>query len=275
MSSLKKWVWPAVYGVGITALLIAALAYIVQQKPMTAYVLPTPLLAQLNEERAERLRELRAATVFVYADIPDKRLYDDPTTPDAFRDGRSFGTGVVISPEGDMLTAEHVVRGMCMPEEQITIEEVYCAVVMTGHTQVYRAKLLKLDAEDDLAHLRIIPKEKDERFTLVPVIDVSFDAKLEGREVLVNGIPLGSANMAVLGIVSNAVDNDEVCKGGKIRATLAVAPGNSGGALLDVGTGAVVGITSTVRTLGEGHSAALFLNITCAASAKQIRSFIE
>ena len=174
-----------------------------------------------------------------------------------------------------MLTAAHVIEGTCLTKDQTLTDDVYCAIVNIGHTRVYRAKLVKYDQETDIAHLKILKTQHDEVFAAVPLSRAQDDDVLEGREVLINGIPFGTANMAVMGMISNAEDRDEVCKGG-IRVSIPVASGNSGGAVFDVGFGAVVGVVVTVQALGskDGRNTA-FLTITCAVSPQQIRSFLN
>src|SRR3989338_10490007 len=112
MDGLRKWLFPVIFGVIMTGCGLWIFADSMRLRAShKVIVAPMPLLAQLSAERAVRLKELRSASVYVYPDIPQTRLYLEPTTPDAFRDGTRVGSGVIILPEGGMPPPSHFFYG--------------------------------------------------------------------------------------------------------------------------------------------------------------------
>ena len=140
-----------------------------------------------------------------------------------------YGSGVIISPDGLVVTNHHVV------EKAI---EIRCVL---SDSRELSAKLLGQDKETDLALLEL---ELDSKAPLPFVPFGDSDRLAEGQFVLAMGAPFGFTRSVSLGIVSNT----RRCLGASpynlwIQTDAAINPGNSGGPLVNV-RGEVVGINA-------------------------------
>ncbi|MEJ2508158.1 MAG: Do family serine endopeptidase [Gammaproteobacteria bacterium] len=148
----------------------------------------------------------------------------------------SLGSGVIVSPQGYILTNNHVIDGA--DEIEVALHD--------GRTA--SAKVVGTDPETDLAVLRI---ELDK----LPVITLGSADKLQvGDVVLAIGNPYGVGQTVTAGIVSatgrtqlgiNTYENF-------IQTDAAINPGNSGGALINP-SGELVGVNTAIfsRTGGS------------------------
>ena len=147
--------------------------------------------------------------------------------------GRSVGTGIVLSADGEILTNAHVVTGAT----EIRVR-------LPGETEPIAAELVASDAGNDLALLHI---DRDDLtpVTFAPTADVEL-----GDEVLAIGfaLDLDGDPSVTLGIVS-ALDRTIITElgalDGLIQTDAAISSGNSGGPLVD-GAGRIVGINTAV-----------------------------
>jgi serine protease DegQ len=146
-----------------------------------------------------------------------------------------MGSGVIVSPNGYILTNNHVVEGG--DEIEVTLND----------TRRAKAKVIGTDPDSDLAILKI---ELDK----LPVIVLgSSDALQVGDQVLAIGNPFGVGQTVTGGIVSalgrnqlgiNTFENF-------IQTDAAINPGNSGGALVDV-NGNLLGINTAIYSRSGG-----------------------
>ena len=147
--------------------------------------------------------------------------------------GGGVGSGVIIDAQGNIITNDHVVSG----------GQAYNVVLFDGTS--LPAKLVGVDAADDLAVVRITPPSK---MYVMPIGDSS---KLEvGNGVLAIGNPLGITQTVTQGIVSALGRTvSEGSSGGVIvdavQTDAPINPGNSGGALVSL-NGELVGIPTLV-----------------------------
>jgi len=147
------------------------------------------------------------------------------------------GSGVVISPEGELLTNHHVID---------KAEEIRC--LLTDGTAL-PARVVGFDQDLDIALLRL---ERPEGSPALPFAELSPDTVEIGNVVLAMGAPWGLARSVTMGIVSCT---DRYLEGAG-RYTLwyqtdaAISPGNSGGPLVDT-TGRVVGINARGVLFGD------------------------
>ena len=146
-----------------------------------------------------------------------------------------LGSGVIVSPEGYILTNYHVV------EEADEIE------VSLNDGRKTKAKIIGVDPDSDLAVLKI-------KLDNLPVIVLGKSEKLQvGDQVLAIGNPFGVGQTVTGGIVSalgrnqlglNTFENF-------IQTDAAINPGNSGGALVDV-SGNLMGINTAIFSRSGG-----------------------
>ena len=147
-----------------------------------------------------------------------------------------LGSGVVVSPEGYILTNFHVVDGA----DEIEVAH--------NDGRKYKARVVGSDPESDLAVLRI-PADHQ-----LPVIAFgSSDTLRVGDVVLAIGNPFGVGQTVTSGIVSalgrshlgiNTFENF-------IQTDAAINPGNSGGALVD-SNGHLIGINTAIYSQSGG-----------------------
>jgi S1-C subfamily serine protease len=151
------------------------------------------------------------------------------------------GSGVVITPDGFMLTSAHVVAGA----------GARVRASFTDGSDV-QARVVGADALSDLAVLRADGP-------VAPAAELGDAAALRvGQLVVAIGNPHGYAGSVTAGVVS-ALGRSLPARSGAatriiddvIQTDAALNPGNSGGALVD-GTGRVVGINTAVAGVGLG-----------------------
>lgn len=149
------------------------------------------------------------------------------------------GSGFLISPDGKILTNNHVVA-----------DENQLEVTLSDQTR-YKARLLSRDEANDLALLQITPRKK------LPTLHLGDSDGLQvGQKVLAIGNPFGLEGTLTTGIVSSLGrsirgENDQTLEG-LIQTDAAINPGNSGGPLLD-SAGNVVGINTAILGPNGGN----------------------
>jgi serine protease Do len=144
-----------------------------------------------------------------------------------------IGSGVIISPDGYIITNDHVVNGAT--QIRVTLHD----------RRILNAKLVGVDKLTDLAVIKVDASD-------LPAITWGDSSKLEpGQTVLAFGSPFGYFQFSVTrGIVSavnrqNPYSDDARKPGGYIQTDAAINPGNSGGALVN-SHGELVGINTFI-----------------------------
>lgn len=142
---------------------------------------------------------------------------------------RSLGSGVVIHPDGFIVTNHHVVEGTDAIQ-----------VLLSGGRQ-YRAEIMGTDPKTDLALIKIRPNAP------LPVVPLGDSDTVEvGDWVLAIGSPFGFDHSVTAGIVSG---KGRVLGSGPyddyIQTDAAINPGNSGGPLFNL-RGEVIGINTAI-----------------------------
>jgi len=146
-----------------------------------------------------------------------------------------LGSGVLVSPDGYLLTNQHVVDGA--DDIEVTLSDGRSA----------SAKVVGTDADSDLAVLKV-------SLDNVPVIPFGDIRQLSvGDPVLAIGNPFNVGETVTSGIVS-ALDRNQLGLStieNFIQTDAAINPGNSGGALVD-GAGRLVGINTAIFSRSGG-----------------------
>lgn len=186
-----------------------------------------------------------------------ERRYTDPFE---YFFGRSFGyqqpprsgtgSGVIYTPDGYILTNNHVVE--FADEFEVTLHD----------NREFKARLVGRDDNTDMAVIKIDAKD-------LPAIEIgnSDDVKV-GEWALAVGNPFDLTSTVTAGIISAKGRDINIIKGGSaiesfIQTDAAVNPGNSGGALVDV-NGRLIGINSAIATptgVFAGYSFAIPVNL--------------
>lgn len=152
---------------------------------------------------------------------------------------RSLGTGFIISPDGYIVTNNHVIEGA--DAVSVNLEGT------SGKEESLPAEVIGRDEETDLALLKV--KSKD----VLPYLSFGDSDKMEvGEWVLAIGNPFGLGHTVTAGILS--------AKGRDIHAgpfdnflqtDASINPGNSGGPLINM-SGQVIGINTAIMASGQG-----------------------
>src|SRR5688572_4099009 len=157
----------------------------------------------------------------------------------------AVGSGVVVSPDGYILTNNHVVVGEA--GNDVTIEELDLTITMSDKREL-PAKLIGVDPATDLAVLKVDANN-------LPTMPWGDSSKLKVAEwVLAIGNPYQLSETVTLGIVS-AVGRTNLGVStfeDFIQTDAAINPGNSGGALINA-RGELVGINTVIFSRSGGY----------------------
>ena len=153
------------------------------------------------------------------------------------RKAQGLGSGVIVSPEGYILTANHVVEGADTVKVSLAEGE-----------REFDAKVIGTDPPTDVAVLKI-----DAKRTLPAITLGDSDKLLVGDMVLAIGDPFAVGQTVTLGIISALQRGGFDITGYEdfIQTDAAINPGNSGGALVDV-EGRLVGINTAILSRSGG-----------------------
>jgi serine protease Do len=158
-------------------------------------------------------------------------------TRERTRKEQSLGSGVIVSADGYILTANHVVA---------EADEV--KVSIADSKKEYPAKIIGRDRATDVAVLKIQAGN-------LPAVTLADSDQLEiGDVVLALGNPFGIGQTVTMGIVSATGRSGLGFNGYEdfIQTDAAINPGNSGGALVDA-EGRLVGINTAIISRSGGN----------------------
>jgi serine protease Do len=162
---------------------------------------------------------------------------------------RSLGSGVIVDPDGYIITNNHVVAGALRIRVIIapaTVELVSGNTKLHNPQRVYDAKLIGTTRYADVALIKI--EEKGLPFIPLPE---QFDFRL-GQTVVAIGAPEGLDHTVTKGIISAVGRQPEVDRPMVyVQTDAPINPGNSGGPLIDR-NGNLVGINTFIYTSGGG-----------------------
>lgn len=178
---------------------------------------------------------------------PFQDFYNDPFFRRYFRGPnrrrkrkqQSLGSGFIISPDGYILSNNHVVAGA----DKITI---YLA-----DRRSYNGKVIGSDEKTDLALIKIDTKGES-----LPIVPLGDSDKLQvGDFAMAIGNPFGLNWTFTFGVVSatgrNSVIDPNAPFKNYIQTDVSINPGNSGGPLLNI-RGQVVGVNTAIFSTSGG-----------------------
>lgn len=172
----------------------------------------------------------------------DHPLMNDPVFREFFGDQlpeqnqneNSLGSGVIVRPDGYILTNNHVVA----QADQI--------VVALQDGRRAQAKVVGTDPDTDLAVIKV-------ELNNLPVLPFKLSGNQVGDVVLAIGNPFGVGQTVTQGIIS-ATDRSDLginTYEDFIQTDAAINPGNSGGALIDV-AGNLIGVNTAIFSQSGG-----------------------
>ncbi len=210
---------------------------------------------QLNEQFKLVASKVKRAVVSVHA---TSSWYNLPCAvlkrrSNEYRERENLGSGVLISPQGYIVTNYHLVENTC--GLRVTFVD----------KQEYDAELVGVDESTELAVIRIMMEPESSR---APLSYGDSDLVETGEWVLAVGNPLELTSTVTAGIVSALgrrvnVINNEFSVEDFIQTDAVINPGNSGGALVNL-RGELVGINTAIATqtgFNEGYGFAIPVNL--------------
>jgi serine protease Do len=228
------------------------------QPAFTVSATPINRDARLGTSFAPIVRKVAPSVVNIYSTrFVKERLLRNPMFNDPFfrqffgdqlppagdrertRKEQSLGSGVIVSADGYILTANHVVADA--DEVKVSIAD---------NKKEYTAKVIGKDSATDIAVLKI-------QSANLPAVTLADSDQLEvGDIVLALGNPFGVGQTVTSGIVSalgrNGLPGFNQYQN-FIQTDAAINPGNSGGALVDV-EGRLVGINTAIVSPSGGNN---------------------
>jgi len=204
-----------------------------------------PLLEQINRENVRVVAAAEPSIVRITAmgpADPHAQIFGDlpfkiPGMPRAFHSMEpSYGSGVIISRDGYIVTNYHVV------EDAVSVE------VQLGDQRTFPARVLASDAPSDLAVLKIAATD-------LPALPWGDSDKVEvGEQVFAIGNPFDLDDSVSKGIVSAMGRDlpDSTNYEDYIQTDAAINVGNSGGALINI-HGELIGINAAIASFTKGN----------------------
>jgi len=237
----RRWI-TIIFAIAVSCL-VSPISSGFAQKPATRVVAPTLDLSTVLETTT---RAVSPAVVEIFTTSHVAGNAVAARTADLVATRRASGSGVIVDPEGYIVTNAHVVVGA----QQLRVE---IPTVSDGHSilatssRTVTGRIVGIDLETDLAVIKI-----DERN--LPVLAFADSDELRaGQIVLAFGSPLGFHNSVSLGVIS-AVARQLEPESPMIyvQTDASINPGSSGGPLVDL-QGRLVGINTLIATEAGGH----------------------
>jgi len=250
LKALRPFGWPLLVGVLLALLIMQYFPQWVGLPRQDVHVRQAPFYSRMQEGPVSYADAVTTASPAVanlyttkFAKKPSHPLFEDPQFRKFFGDNlpkqrrmeSSLGSAVIMSPEGYLLTNNHVVADA----DQIVV------ALKDGRETL--ARLIGSDPETDLAVLRIDLPD-------LPFITLGRSDNIRIGDVsLAIGNPFGVGQTVTMGIISATGRNQLGLNTYEdfIQTDAAINPGNSGGALVDA-YGNLVGINTAIFSKSGG-----------------------
>ncbi|MCC6347068.1 MAG: DegQ family serine endoprotease [Nitrospirales bacterium] len=223
------------------------------------------ILSRLGDAMAKVSEQVKPAVVNISTTRTVKTqrhpLFDDPAFRRFFGDGMapqkrkatSLGSGIIASPDGYILTNNHVIDGA---------DDI---LVKLSDNREFKGKVIGIDSKTDMAVIRIPEKN-------LPTITMGDSDTLKvGEMVIAVGNSFGLSHTITMGIISGLgragigiTDYEDF-----IQTDAAINPGNSGGALVN-SRGELIGINTAIFSTSGGYQ-----GIGFAIPVNMIRNVME
>jgi serine protease DegS len=250
LKALRFLSWPLIVGVLVALLIIQQYPEWVGMPRQEVHLQEAPkfnFTRQGPDSYADAVTSASPAVANLYTtkmvSKPAHPLFEDPQFRRFFGDNlprqrrmeSSLGSAVIMSPEGYLLTNNHVTAGA----DQIVV------ALKDGRETL--ARLVGSDPETDLAVLKIDLKD------LPPITLGRSDNIRIGDVALAIGNPFGVGQTVTMGIISATGRNQLGLNTYEdfIQTDAAINPGNSGGALVDA-SGNLIGINTAIFSKSGG-----------------------
>jgi serine protease Do len=224
---------------GLAALLLTA-------PPAAPQTSPAPSIIDVSRSVEATTRRVMPAVVEIFATSyrPGQGLV--PRAADLVTTERASGSGVIVDPDGFIVTNAHVVAGAQRLQVEVPIPVTGTSILAT-RSRTMAATIVGIDTETDLAVLRVSGPG------LAAASFGDSDDLRPGQLVLALGSPFGLHNSVSLGVVSAAARQLEPESPMiYVQTDAAINPGSSGGPLVDL-SGRVVGINTLIFSQRGGY----------------------
>jgi len=185
------------------------------------------------------------------------RHFRSPEAPETMRE-QALGSGVIMTPDGYILTNNHVVDGATSVK-----------VTLSDNRQ-FTARIVGTDAKSDIAVLKIDASR-------LPVITVGDSSKAEvGDYALAVGNPFGVGQTVTMGIVSATGRTNLGIEQYEnfIQTDAPINPGNSGGALVN-DRGELIGINTAIIAHGSEGNQGIGFAVPSDMAVSEMRQIVE
>jgi serine protease Do len=235
-----------------------AIVFVVSMSALPAYAEPAPEARAVLRQMEDAFTAVadRVMPAVVNVSTVAKRGAGQEEIPEEFReffdefkrrrpDTRSAGSGVIVDPNGYILTNNHVIENAA----EITVR--------LSDARKFTAKLVGRDPKTDLAVLKV------EAPTPLPTADLGdSDALRIGQWAIAIGNPFGLDRTVTVGIISATARTrvGVATYENFIQTDASINPGNSGGPLLNI-DGRVIGVNTAIVAAGQGIGFAIPINM--------------
>ncbi len=243
-------------------LLVSVLASVATASPRGKQ--PETALAAYSQDLEDLARRVGPSVVQVFAQAYAPGSGTVSSRGQLLGIQRGSGSGVVLDPDGYIITNAHVVSGARRIQVALPQADGESRSILRARGRLVGAQLVGVDRETDLAVLKV--QEKG-----LPVLLLGDSDELRsGQLVLAFGSPLGLESSVTMGVVSAVArqlrPEDPMIY---VQTDAPINPGSSGGALVDT-EGRVVGINTLIFSQSGGNEGVGF-----AAPSNIVRNVYE
>jgi serine protease Do len=200
--------------------------------------------ASASLEAATRAASPAVVSIFTTAFTPGQGRVSH--TSDLVATERGSGSGVIVDPDGFIITNAHVVTGAHFVEVRVPWPAAGQSI-LARRAKTVRGAVVGIDLETDLALIKVEEKQ------LPALAFADSDNVRPGQLVLAVGSPLGLDNSVSLGVISavaRQLENESPMI--YLQTDASINPGSSGGPLIDT-SGRIVGINTLIFSPSGGN----------------------
>ena len=205
-----------------------------------------PALADLSHSLQDLAARVSPSVVQIFVTGYPPPDEEDRTTTTEPQLERSSGSGVIVDPDGYVVTNAHVVENATRVEVELPTEGTPGRSIIKRRGRTVGARVIAIDHETDIAVLKVDAQG------LRALQFGDSDELRSGQLVLAFGSPLGlesSVSMGVVSAVARQLTPDDPMI--YIQTDATINPGNSGGALVDT-AGRLVGVNTLIYSQSGG-----------------------
>ena len=212
-------------------------------------------ISSLSNEIRGLTDTVNPAVVQIYTSSFGALMGSVPQGAALFGHQLATGSGVILDPDGYIITNNHVVQGAKRVQVRLsaaTLGKDAGMSILAGGGALVGARIIGVDKETDLAVLKIDRTD-------LPFLKLGDSDEIhQGQLVFAFGSPMGLTNSVSFGVISTVArqlerDNPMIY----IQSDVAVNPGNSGGPLVN-SRGEVIGVNTLIFTQSGGSEGLSF-----------------